>query len=388
MTVPRRIQVSFAIFSLAFASLLGAAPPAADFQTWLSGMRARGITVSAGLWDLQNGKMLEAHQPDAALIPASTTKVVSSYAILKSSNPAMEIETEIWGNLQGKIVRGDLVFKGDGDPFLVSERLWMLAQDLKKKGIARITGSIRLDQSAFDAIPYEKGWANTSLDTTPPIKALAINFGRDEAGNISHSPEKIAIETITRIFRETGIAIDGNASRENALQKIHTIKSPPLRKLVQDVNKFSNNLMIEMLVKRFGDGTWPKGISRIQDFYKSMLDLGPDKIRITDGSGLSKENRLSARTLSIILRAAYHDFEVGPEFVSSLKVIGGEPWKMKLDDPDLARRIRCKTGHLTQVDTVCGYMQTMNGNLRVFAILLNGPCEEKDVWSLVSRWAK
>jgi len=73
--------------------------------------------------------------------------------------------------------------------------------------------------------------------------------------------------------------------------------------------------------------------------------------------------------------------------VGSLKIIGGEPWKLHIKDPNLARRIRCKTGHLGGVTSVCGFLQTPEGKLRVFAIILNGPCEDTDAWELVSRWA-
>jgi D-alanyl-D-alanine carboxypeptidase/D-alanyl-D-alanine-endopeptidase (penicillin-binding protein 4) len=128
-------------------------------------------------------------------------------------------------------------------------------------------------------------------------------------------------------------------------------------------------------------------VKRIQAFYRTAFDLGPEAIQITDGSGLSKENRLSARTLGVILRGAYHDFEVGPEFVSSLKIIGGEPWKLKKKDANLTRRVRVKTGHLDQVTSLAGYLQTLDGQVRVFAIVLNGPCSDDDVWDQVSRWA-
>ena len=92
-------------------------------------------------------------------------------------------------------------------------------------------------------------------------------------------------------------------------------------------------------------------------------------------------------TLAIVLRAGWNDFEVGPEFVDSLKIIGGEPWRLKVQDPNLARRIRCKTGHLTGVSSICGYLQAPDGKLRVFAIILNGNAKEDDLWEMVSRWA-
>ena len=172
-----------------------------------------------------------------------------------------------------------------------------------------------------------------------------------------------------------------------APRKLLGWSSLPLRALVLDINKWSNNFMIEMLVRKFGAGSWPRGVQRIQDFYKASFELGPEAVRITDGSGLSKDNRLSARTLAIILRGAYHDFEVGPEFVSSLKVIGGEPWRLKVKDANLTRRVRVKTGHLDRVTSLCGYLQTLNGQVRVFAILLNGPSQDEDIWEQVSRWA-
>jgi len=284
-------------------------------------------------------------------------------------------------------VRGDLVFKGGGDPLFTKERIWLLLQDLKGRGVLRVAGRVRLDQSAFDRQLFGNGWGNTTADTTPPILPLSVNFNRDDNGRILRNPEPYGVEYLTRMLKECGIAVDGGADSSGPLIKIAAMASPPLRQMIQDINKFSNNFMIEMLVKRYGDGSWTSGIGRIQSFYKSVLELGPEAISITDGSGLSKDNRLSSRTLAILLRAGWNDFEAVPEFVDSLKIIGGEPWKLRVRDPNLTRRVRCKTGHLTGVSSVCGYLQAPDGKLRVFVILLNGECKADDVWEMVSRWA-
>ncbi|MDR3669706.1 MAG: D-alanyl-D-alanine carboxypeptidase [Holophaga sp.] len=357
-----------------------------DLQHWAHRMELRSVRDSVGLWDLETGKMLEGHQMDLALVPASTTKVISTYAILKTLKPDYELSTEVWGDLHAGTVSGDLIFKGGGDPVLTSERIYLLAHELKGRGVLRVTGRIRLDQSAFDSQRYGNGWERTSSNTTPPILPLSVNFNK-ESGRLVGDPERYAEDTLQRILTEAGIAIQGGAQAGSTPQRILSFPSLPLRDLVSQANKFSNNFMVEMLVKQFGAGSWPQGVARIQGFYASLLGLGADKIAITDGSGLSKENHLSARTLAIVLRAARNDFEVGPEMVSSMKIIGGEPWKLHIKDPNLARRIRCKTGHLNGVTSVCGYLQTLDGKLRVFAILLNGPCDEGDAWELVSRWA-
>ncbi|MBK9796600.1 MAG: D-alanyl-D-alanine carboxypeptidase [Holophagaceae bacterium] len=358
-----------------------------EFNSWARKLEARGITVSAGLWDAGTGKALDRHRDDQALVPASTTKAVTTYALLKTLKPDFTLETEVWGDLKGGVVQGDLVFKGDGDPLLTSERLWLLVRTLRKQGLERVTGSIRLDQSAFDGQREPQGWENTTADTLPQVLPLSVNFNRDEKGQPVADPERQARELLQRMLQEAGIAVEGKATGPGEPRKLLGWTSPPLRALVLDINKWSNNFMIEMLVRKFGAGSWPRGIRRIQDFYRTGFNLGPEAIQITDGSGLSKTNRLSARTLAIILRGAYHDFEVGPEFVTSLKVIGGEPWKLRVKDANLARRVRVKTGHLDRVTSLCGYLQTPDGQVRVFAILLNGPARDEDIWEQVSRWA-
>ncbi len=361
--------------------------PTESLETWASRLETRGVQVSAGIWDLSTGKQLESHNPDLSLTPASITKIISTYAMLRTWKPDYQLKTEIYGDLSGNTVRGDLVIKGGGDPFLTSERIWLMTQDLRKIGVMRVTGRLRIDQSAFDGQRYGTGWENTSADTTPPIAALAVNFDRDDKGALVSDPDQLAAATIQRICLESGISFDGVSSGGAPPRKLMEFTSPPMRMLIQDINKFSNNFMVETLLKSFGDGSWARGVQRVQAFYQSTYGLGPDKIRITDGSGLSKDNRLSARTMAVVLRGAWSDFEVGPEFQSSLKIIGGEPWKLKVKDPNLARRVRCKTGHLSGVDTVCGVLQTPDGKLRVFAILLNGKANDQDVWEQVSRWA-
>jgi D-alanyl-D-alanine carboxypeptidase/D-alanyl-D-alanine-endopeptidase (penicillin-binding protein 4) len=336
---------------------------------------------------MSTGRALERHHDERALVPASTTKVVTTYALLKTLKPDYTLETEVWGDLKEGVVQGDLVVKGGGDPMLTSERIWLLAHALRRQGVQRITGSLHLDQSAFDGQREPQGWEATSVDTLPPVLALSVNFNRDEAGHLVRDPESQSRETLHQILQEAGIAIEDRAGGQGAPRRLLGWPSPPLRSLVMDINKWSNNFMVEMLVRKFGAGSWPRGVQRIQDFYRTAFTLGPEAIRITDGSGLSKDNRLSARTLAIILRGAYHDFEVGPEFVASLKIIGGEPWKLKVKDANLTRRVRVKSGHLDQVTSLCGYLQTLDGQVRVFAILLNGPAHDEDVWEQVSRWA-
>jgi D-alanyl-D-alanine carboxypeptidase/D-alanyl-D-alanine-endopeptidase (penicillin-binding protein 4) len=372
---------------VALVLLMGAMLRADEFSDWVRGLEKRGVKVGAGCWDLETGKSVDRHQEHLMLIPASTTKVVSTYALLKTWKPEFQLETEVWGQLANGVIEGNLTLKGGGDPYLTTERLYSLARELRALGVKRVLGEIRLDQSAFDDQLWGPGWENTSADTTPAIRALGVNFGRNAQGRIVQDPERIAREEIATVLQDVGIEVVGSRGLKDAPVKLLGFRSPPLRMLVGDINKFSNNFMIETLTKKFGEGSWPRGVARIHDFYAKIFGLGPGQLFLTDGSGLSKDNRLSAQTLGTVLRGAWYDFEVGPEFVASLKIIGGEPFRLKHKDENLTRRVRVKSGYLDNVRTLCGYIQRPDGRWRVFAILLNGATQEPDLWEQVSRWA-
>jgi len=356
-----------------------------DLNSWIRRMDSQSVRASVGLWDLATGRLIEGYQSELPLIPASTTKLISTYAILKTLHPNFQLTTELWGDLHGSTIVGDLTVKGTGDPCFTSERIWLLVKKLKDLGVTTITGRLLLDQGAFDSHMFGNGWQNTSVDATPPILPVSVNFNRDN-GKIVKNPELLAVSTIQEIMRNSGISVQGSSELGGVPARLISFPSLPLRDLVTSINKFSNNFMIEMLVKHFGGGTWPGGISRIQQFYTSTLELSQDKLAITDGSGLSKENRLSARTLAIVLRSIWNDFEVGPEMIGSLKTINGETCNCYKNIKS-AYRVRYKTGHLKDVNSVCGYLQISDGNLRIFAIILNGSCSDKDVWELLYRWA-
>ena len=359
-----------------------------DFSDWARGLQKRGVQVSAGCWELDSGKAVAREGEHLMLIPASTTKVVSTYALLKTWKPDYQLETEVWGQLDrsGTVV-GDLVFKGGGDPFLITERLYLLARQLRELGVKRVAGEVRIDQSAFDDQRWGTGWENTTADTTPAIVPFGVNFGRNAQGRIVTDVDRLAREEVLTVLQDAGISVAGKKGLPDVPVKLLGFPSPPIRMLVQDINKFSNNFMVETLTKKFGEGSWPRGVARIHDFYAKVFGLGPGQVKLTDGSGLSKENRLSAQTLGIVLRAAWFDFEVGPEFVVSLKIVGGEPFKLRHKDANLARRVRVKSGYLDNVRSLCGYIQMPDGRWRVFAILLNGVTTEDDLWDQVSRWA-
>jgi len=84
--------------------------------------------------------------------PASTIKLLTTLVALDVLGPAYRWKTDVYakGDLQGERLLGDLLIKGHGDPFLVTERVWQLLRDIRFAGVRDIDGDLLIDDSYFD----------------------------------------------------------------------------------------------------------------------------------------------------------------------------------------------------------------------------------------------
>jgi D-alanyl-D-alanine carboxypeptidase/D-alanyl-D-alanine-endopeptidase (penicillin-binding protein 4) len=157
---------------------------------------------------------------------------------------------------------------------------------------------------------------------------------------------------------------------------VATHRSLPLADLLRTMNKESDNLYAEQLLKTLGaerygpPGSADKGIQAVKAFLDT-LGVKPEGCRMADGSGLSRANSLSAEVLVGVLAWMHKQFRLSPEFVSSLPVAGGDGTlgKRLSQFPGLSR---AKTGTLTGVSSLAGYAVNKRGGVVAFAILVNG----------------
>ncbi|QKE63016.1 D-alanyl-D-alanine carboxypeptidase/D-alanyl-D-alanine-endopeptidase [Aquipseudomonas campi] len=91
------------------------------------------------------------HNADVSVNPASTMKLVTTYAALELLGPTHQWQTEFYtdGPLKGGVLNGNLYLKGGGDPKLNMEKLWLLMRDLRANGVQQVTGDLILDRSHF-----------------------------------------------------------------------------------------------------------------------------------------------------------------------------------------------------------------------------------------------
>lgn len=106
-----------------------------------------------------------AHRAGAAMNPASVMKLVTSLAALETLGPAHAWKTDIWtsGAVHDRILHGDLIIKGYGDPTLTLERMWLLQREIRARGIDAIHGGLILDTQYFELPVLDPG----ALDGEP-----------------------------------------------------------------------------------------------------------------------------------------------------------------------------------------------------------------------------
>ena len=129
---------------------------------------------------ITRGDVLLDYHGTRKLIPASVSKVFTAYASMKKIKPTSTFSTKVYrtGILKEGLLTGNLYLKGGGDPSLVSERMWMLVNELVRSGIRKINGNLIADPSFFDSVRTPKSRPTYLKDQAynAPVGALSFNF--------------------------------------------------------------------------------------------------------------------------------------------------------------------------------------------------------------------
>lgn len=156
--------------------------------------------------------------------------------------------------------------------------------------------------------------------------------------------------------------------------EIYTWKSKSLGNIISGLNQFSNNFIAECILKTMGaeilgsPGTTEKGLEVMRKF---LVETGTDikSLVLDDGSGLSRRNRLSARTLVQTLIHMYKKFEYCPEYIASLATYGVNGTLKKRNGAPV-RFVRAKTGRINGVLALSGYIGK-GKEILAFSMLMN-----------------
>lgn len=165
---------------LLLARISAAANPLGPLAGIANRYKMPAQSISALVQDVVSARPLLAINAQVPRNPASTLKLLTTFVALDTLGPIYAWRTEVYalGPINKGVLKGDLLLKGFGDPYLLEDQLWQLLGELRRKGVQRITGDLVIDDSHFappasDPAAFD-GQAYRLYNVLP--NALQINF--------------------------------------------------------------------------------------------------------------------------------------------------------------------------------------------------------------------
>lgn len=185
---------------------------------------------------------------------------------------------------------------------------------------------------------------------------------------------------LEQAFREEGLALTGRVLFSRHLPVAHWDWTAGYRTdlmtTAEVINKRSQNFFAESLLKVLGaelcgEGSWEAGKKVVEEFLET-LEIQPGSYELSDGSGMSRKNRFTARQITSLLRYMYFHAR-GRDFLLTLPYSGepGLKWEHRLAEQPYRGNVFAKTGSLLGVSTLSGYVKARSGKIYAFSILCN-----------------
>lgn len=351
---------------LAAVSLAWGADPQKAVERFVKDCGIKPGSVAVKVIDLDDGKVIAAHNDARPLVPASIMKSVTTAALLQKTGIDYRYDTKVYidGPVDMGIVRGNIIVEGACDPSLNSHAepvgtdiLAEIVDALKRLGINRVEGDIIIDESQFAGPSRPASWQRDDYSTTYGTGSHALNFENNTRGKHSvEFPEKVFTTRLKARLRNAGIIIDGKDIGEGIRTPILDHYSAPVDEIMRSCMMRSDNLFAESMLRTFGklsggDGSTVDAAERETKMWRKEK-LPMDGVEIIDGSGLSRANRVTADFMGAVLSKMSDN----PDYASFFPLAGQEgTLKSFLSETDLDSYIAMKTGSMKGIQCYAGY---------------------------------
>ena len=205
-------------------------------------------------------------------------------------------------------------------------------------------------------------------DYCGPLSALSLNESIQANGHWASNPAHYAAIQLTALLRKSGIPVSrpaGIGVAPASAKLSYVERSAPLSRILAAMNKPSDNFFAEMLTKGLGasfggGGTTAAGV-KVERAFLISLGISGTTFRLTDGSGLSYYDRLTALDITALL-AAMSKRSDWPVFWNSLSVAGVDGTLAdRMRGTAAQKNLHGKTGTLTVASNLSGYVTSRNG---------------------------
>ncbi len=210
---------------------------------------------------------------------------------------------------------------------------------------------------------------------------IGRNSGPLKYSLVVDNPAMFATGALRASLEKLGITIDGQTrigAAPAGATEIAAVSSPPLAQIVGEMDRESINVVAEILLRATAhaaldqQGSAETGLAHLRDFLSKKVGAAPNVVFLSDGSGLSLNDSVTARSMVQLLGYA-HKAEWGPVFHAALPV-EGESGTLKRHGRGTPSRgnLHAKTGTTNTVAALGGYVTARNGEVLAFSLIYNG----------------
>ena len=344
--------------------------------------------------DAMSGKELWQQLDDAPMQPASTNKTLTSAAALLALDREARVTTRVVAATQP----GAVVLVGGGDPTLSAappgQETWYhgaarisdLADQVRRSGVTPM--AVQVDTSLFSGPTMAPGWDRADIEggDIAPIESVMLDAGRIQpATDESRRSVTPALDAGRALAAALGVdsqqvTITGHPVPVGARQ-LAAVQSAPLIDRLNEMMNVSDNVMAECIAREVAASMHrPLSFAGAVDAVTNRLNtahVDTGSATLQDSSGLSVDDRLTAKILDSVVQAA-----AGPDqptlrpLLDLLPIAGGSG---TLSDRFLdatanagpAGWLRAKTGSLTAINALAGVVTDRSGRVLTFALISN-----------------
>lgn len=318
------------------------------------------------IMDLETGKEVAEHNADTGLIPASIMKCVTVAGLIETLGQDWKYRTEVYrtGSVKKGVLEGNLIVKGSGDPSLNSRHIEgnrdicsEIAASLAREGVDSIRGNVIIDESVWHGPAVPPSWASGDLSQSYGTGSHGLNFEDNASGKRSiANPAEVFRMRLRTALERAGINLMGERLDNGREHPLLTHESVPLDEIMRSCMMRSDNQYAEAMLRTIAvakgkEGSTENGASLNTAIWKRHK-APMDNVKIVDGSGLSRSNRVTARFMASVLSEMSQD----PYYASFFPLAGQEgTLRNFLAGTPLEGYIAMKTGSMNGIQCYAGY---------------------------------
>ena len=390
IVIPRRLVLCLILFlsivtygqedslSAPTDSLLPAVPWPVCVQQRLDGLMESGMFERSQLglmvYDLTADSVIFRRGERQLMRPASTMKLFTAVAAIERLGGSYRFSTDLRydGEVTDATLTGHLYCIGGFDPLFNIDDMRAFVESVKNMGIDTIRGAIVADKSMKDTLRLGEGWC---WDDDNPILSPLLISRRD-----------VFVKRFIDELQQAGITVEATVEEGVTpcetfplCTRFHSIDQVLMRKMKQSDNLFAESMFYHLALS---NGHRPATAEMARRAIRQLIKRcggTSSYCRVADGSGLSLYNYVTAEQEVMLLRYAYKQSNIFLHLQPSLPVAGEDgTLRSRMKGGFANGNVRAKTGTLTAISSLAGYLTAPNGHVLCFSIINQGLSSERE----------